>query len=89
MACAARGVATTIYTMLFLQVVPLAVHAMSSIRLPVLRPRRDNLSDKHLSLRDWFLVIHLMTRVDTAVGIQRLMRFGSGHTARIAAAFER
>jgi transposase-like protein len=39
--------------------------------------------NKHLSLRDWFRVIHLMASVETAAGIQRLVRFGSRNTARI------
>jgi transposase-like protein len=39
--------------------------------------------NKHLSLRDWFQVIHLMARVQTAADIQRVVRFGSRHTARI------
>jgi transposase-like protein len=39
--------------------------------------------NKHLSLRDWFRVLHLMTQVDSAVAIQRVMRFGSRHTAEV------
>jgi len=37
--------------------------------------------NKHLSLRDWFRVIHLMPEVESPSAIQRIVCFGSRHTA--------